>query len=492
MTPFHQPTLWLGSLTKVNRRPSATLGIYSFCLLSLLLMSTTSDGRSARPGTFNKANAPALIDTVVTVRFANPTYDCNTNKLCVDIQFQSNYPSIRMFGMNVRMLYDDSKLEFSNFTGFVGSYGAVAPNPPDKFTGSATYGINYFGFTGAAEFLNGAVQLNNTNATPIFISTTGWTKLFSMCFTVEESWPSMAQTCPPLVWDLEQNPALGSFLPGSEGMLITIWDGPNQISAPIQEGVDQFNWQYVGSGSPPYGQYVQETCLSTDCSPTISCPSSVTIQCGDSTSPSSTGQATASNTNCSGSPTVTYTDAVSDECPLSHVITRTWTATNNCSGEASCTQIINVQGSGLCPLLVTNGNDSGTGSLRQIIGCASPGDTIEFATTMAGEEIEITSTPIVFSKNLVLHSQISPRPTINSSISGLFEISAGNTVEFIQLDIISGTSSTNGAAFSNLGTLKLNEVNIYRNPLLPEANYLIRNYPGSHLFLYGDCFIQPQ
>ncbi len=74
--------------------------------------------------------------------------------------------------------------------------------------------------------------------------------------------------------------------------------------------------------------------------PTIACPTNVTVECGQSIAPSSTGMATASDT-CDSSPTVTFTDAVSGNSP--QIITRTWTATDNSGNSNSCVQIITVQ-----------------------------------------------------------------------------------------------------------------------------------------------------
>src|SRR5215207_1704863 len=67
---------------------------------------------------------------LVTVRFANPDMNCTTNKYCLDVEFKSNTSGTELFGMNVRLFYDESVLEFVNFTNFQGGYSAVAPNPP--------------------------------------------------------------------------------------------------------------------------------------------------------------------------------------------------------------------------------------------------------------------------------------------------------------------------------------------------------------------------
>ena len=99
------------------------------------------------------------------------------------------------------------------------------------------------------------------------------------------------------------------------------------------------------------------TCTAADCSgntnqctfdvivqdttpPVISCPPDVTVECGQSTDPSSTGIATASDT-CDATPTVTFTDAVSGSCP--QTITRTWKATDASGNSATCVQTITIR-----------------------------------------------------------------------------------------------------------------------------------------------------
>ena len=71
--------------------------------------------------------------------------------------------------------------------------------------------------------------------------------------------------------------------------------------------------------------------------PSITCPADLVIECGESIDPSNTGNATATD-NCDLSPDITYSDSQVD-----NVITRTWTATDDCGNQASCDQIITVE-----------------------------------------------------------------------------------------------------------------------------------------------------
>jgi hypothetical protein len=73
--------------------------------------------------------------------------------------------------------------------------------------------------------------------------------------------------------------------------------------------------------------------------PTIICPSDTIIDCSASTSPTNTGEATATD-NC-GTPAITYTDVRTGACPV--ILTRTWIATDGCGSTSSCVQVITLQ-----------------------------------------------------------------------------------------------------------------------------------------------------
>src|SRR5262249_40757363 len=74
--------------------------------------------------------------------------------------------------------------------------------------------------------------------------------------------------------------------------------------------------------------------------PVITCPADRQLQCGESSNPSNTGSATATD-SCSGGVTITHSDALlPPDCTGQHGIDRTWTATDACGNHSSCVQHI--------------------------------------------------------------------------------------------------------------------------------------------------------
>ena len=77
-------------------------------------------------------------------------------------------------------------------------------------------------------------------------------------------------------------------------------------------------------------------------SPDISCPANKTVECDESTDPSHTGEATATDA-CDPEPDVTFTDVNTPSlCPEKYTITRTWAVTDYCENTSSCVQTIEV------------------------------------------------------------------------------------------------------------------------------------------------------
>jgi hypothetical protein len=137
-----------------------------------------------------------------------------------------------------------------------------------------------------------------------------------------------------------------------------------------------------------------------------------------------------------------------------------------------------------CPHKVTNTNEAGYGSFRYNLDCADSGDTILFSVSLTGMTITIDTSLLVLDKSIVVISSLAPPVSFSSSIPGLFSILPNITAEFSGFNIIGGLSAGNqGTAFENLGTLKLNSVQVFRNPLSGPNDPLVHNLAGSSLFL---------
>jgi len=293
-------------------------------------------------GYFSLASAQT---PTISVRFANPSYECSVSQYCLDVEFMTPDANVELFGMNVRFFYPDAIMELDSFTDFQGGYGPVSPDPPQVLQSGAGFGTTFFGFPapGVTDWVNGAIQLVDNSQPQIILSTT-WTKIFQICFTVQGPIADSTSFCPPIVWDLELNPANGGYLAGDDGVVMTVVAPPPSMSNPSNENVVQFNWMYTGNGNaPPYGAPIPTECISLFCTPTITCPADLTIDCSASTLPANTGTATATST-CITQITIDYSDLTigSPLCGQEFVINRTWIATNDCGEADTCVQVITV------------------------------------------------------------------------------------------------------------------------------------------------------
>src|SRR5690606_4962481 len=148
------------------------------------------------------ANSLAAQSPLVSVRLNNPTYMTATERYCVEAEFRCDTLDQEVFGMNIRFFYDDAIMEFDTITNFAGGYSPTTPDPPQILT--APVGVSWFGFTGNADWVNGAMELSSLND-PIFMDTALWVRLFDLCFTLDNLDSLDTMFCPPIVWDLEQD-----------------------------------------------------------------------------------------------------------------------------------------------------------------------------------------------------------------------------------------------------------------------------------------------
>ena len=114
-------------------------------------------------------------------------------------------------------------------------------------------------------------------------------------------------------------------------------------------------------------------------------------------------------------------------------------------------------------ITVTTTSDSGTGSLRQAITDAGPGDTIIFSLP-GGSVIYLSTGELVISQDLTISGPGAAHLTISgSNLSSVFRITGG-TVSIYGLAIVNGSSPVNGGGINNEGgTLTLSYCTINGN-----------------------------
>jgi len=123
--------------------------------------------------------------------------------------------------------------------------------------------------------------------------------------------------------------------------------------------------------------------------------------------------------------------------------------------------------------IVTNANDDSAGSLRQTIVDASPGDTITFDPSLAGQTIRLAAT-LSIDKDLTIDgSNLAPHIQISGDTDGdgtgevmVLQIGPGTSVELRGLDITGGDSpqyALMAAGITNHGNLTIADSLIFEN-----------------------------
>ena len=90
-----------------------------------------------------------------------------------------------------------------------------------------------------------------------------------------------------------------------------------------------------------FASCVQTITVRDTTKPSITCPADVVLECPANTGANATGVATAQD--ACGQVTMSFSDSVSNACGGTKVISRTWTATDECGNSASCVQKITVR-----------------------------------------------------------------------------------------------------------------------------------------------------
>ena len=197
--------------------------------------------------------------------------------------------------------------------------------------------------------------------------------------------------------------------------------------------------------------------------PTFTRPPDVVIytdqNCNYNASVTVTGDVTNESDQCSSGLNATYTDnIVPGSCGCSFIISRTWNLVDAC-GNAAPPQVQTITA---VANIVTNTNDSGTGSLREVISCMPNGGTVLFASTLLGQTITLTSGEIMIEKNITIQGLGWLEVSGNMS-SRIFQLMPSNTLWVKDIALKNGKAMTNGGAIFVKGHLILENVTLQNN-----------------------------
>jgi hypothetical protein len=115
-------------------------------------------------------------------------------------------------------------------------------------------------------------------------------------------------------------------------------------------------------------------------------------------------------------------------------------------------------------ITVVNLDDSGSGSLRQAIADAAPGDTIDFA--IVGT-ILVTNGALVIGKDLTIQGPGATNLVLNANLANrIFQVHTG-TVSMVGISLINGSVAGHGGAVSNAGVLTMTQCVLSNNFTVP-------------------------
>jgi hypothetical protein len=104
----------------------------------------------------------------------------------------------------------------------------------------------------------------------------------------------------------------------------------------------------------------------------------------------------------------------------------------------------------LSALTVTTAADSGHGSLRDEIAHAKSGDTINFAPSLKGQTITLTSGELLINKGLTIQGLGAGQLTLSAGNGRVFDVNSGQPVVLTGLTISNGMGTQGGGIFNAL------------------------------------------
>lgn len=143
--------------------------------------------------------------------------------------------------------------------------------------------------------------------------------------------------------------------------------------------------------------------------------------------------------------------------------------------------------------IVSNTNDSGRGSLRDVIDCAAPGDTIQFSLNMRNKTVSLNSAELILNKDLVIMAPVQENISIQvedpaiTQLERVFVIESGVSVTVSGITLIGGVGNE-GAVLLNEGNLILENVETKSAEGIPSIS-TVRNEGGT-MVTKGECRIR--
>ncbi|MBK9335053.1 MAG: hypothetical protein IPM98_00130 [Lewinellaceae bacterium] len=198
----------------------------------------------------------------ISTRFANPQFNAQAKTYTLDIEMQAEGAPEQLFGLNMRFFYDASELEFVSMSELHPSYmiqGAL----PQAFRGNDASGSALFNFEASAAYINSAIQLTKEDA-PLEISDKQWTKVGKLNFKVPELALGIERLCPSVLWDQKTSIRKEGFLPGSNGVVVTLVErdpATRETTKPARVTGTAFNWESIETEAMPFGHPVNKTCV---------------------------------------------------------------------------------------------------------------------------------------------------------------------------------------------------------------------------------------
>lgn len=202
----------------------------------------------------------------VEVRFANPSYSAKNGSYTLDVELLAPQAKETLFGMNMRFFFDASLLEFKGIKQFHPGYNILGAEPK-AYIGNASSGVQIFDLDSRAGYINTAVQLMDEKL-PLVLLRQQWAKLCQVEFKVIPGASLSSEFCPSVIWDQKVAGQRGSFLRGSDGLVITVLEQNRSLrseSAPSAAAGMPFNWQYTSAKTgEPGGRSASIECVTIE------------------------------------------------------------------------------------------------------------------------------------------------------------------------------------------------------------------------------------